>query len=45
VKTLSGKDLKAAHQEYSDVFVFLEKLFKEWLPANEHGPKFMPLLI
>jgi len=45
MKTLLGKDSKAAYREFSDVFLFFEKFFKEGLPANEHGPRLLPLLI
>lgn len=45
METLLGKNLTAAFQEFSDVFVFFLNLFKEGLPLDEQGPKFMPLLI
>jgi flagellar biosynthesis regulator FlbT len=45
MKTLLGKDSKAAYREFSDVFLFFEKVFKEGLPENRHGPKIVPLLI
>ena len=45
MKTLLGKDSKAAYREFADVFKFFEKLMLEGLPENEHGPRIMPLLI
>jgi hypothetical protein len=45
MKTLLGKDSKAAYREFADVFKFFEKLMLDGLPENEHGPRIMPLLI
>jgi hypothetical protein len=45
MKTLLGKDSKAAYREFADVFKVFEKLMLEGLPENEHGPRIMPLLI
>ena len=42
LKTLLGKDSKAAYREFSDAFKFFEKLNKEGLPENQNGPKIIP---
>jgi len=45
MKTLLGKDSKDAYKAFGDVFKFFETLQKEGLPANEHGPRIMPIII
>jgi hypothetical protein len=45
MKTLLGKDSKTAYQEFSDVFKFFEVVMAEGLPASEHGPRIMPIIV
>jgi len=45
IKTLLGKDSKAAYQHFSDVFSFFQRLKDEGLPANENGPRIMPIIV
>ncbi len=43
MKSLLGKDCKAAYKEFSDFFLFFERLKKYGLPESELGPKIMPM--
>lgn len=45
LKTLLGKDSKASYREFTDVFKFFEKVMAEGLPADEIGPRIMPIII
>ena len=45
MKTLLGKDSKSAYQEFADIFKFFEMLMLEGLPANENGPRILPILV
>ncbi len=45
MKSLLGKDSKRAYAEFSDVFKFFDDVMKNGLPANENGPRIMPIII
>jgi hypothetical protein len=45
MKTLLGKDSKAAYREFSDVFKFFEKVMVEGLPENINGPRIMAITV
>jgi hypothetical protein len=45
MKTLLGKDSKTAYQYFSDIFRFFEQLKADGLPANENGPRIMPVVV
>jgi len=45
MKTLLGKDSKAAYQHFADVFRFFKHVKAEGLPANENGPRIMPIIV
>ena len=43
MKSLIGKDSKAAYKEFADIFKFFENLKKYGLPASELGPAIYPV--
>ncbi len=45
MKTLLGKGSKAAYHEFTDIFKFFENLMKDGLPANDFGPRIMPVMV
>jgi hypothetical protein len=45
MKTLLGKDSKAAYREFSDVLKFFEKVMVEGLPENIKGPRIMAITV
>ncbi len=45
MKSLIGKDSKTAYKEFSDFFLFFERLKKYGMPASELGPAIMPMEI
>jgi len=45
LKTLLGRDSKAAYHEFADVFKFFENLMKDGLPANQYGPRIVPIIV
>jgi hypothetical protein len=45
MKTLLGKDSKAAYREFTDIFNFFENLMKDGLPENDFGTRIMPVMV
>lgn len=43
MKTLLGKDCKAAYREFKDFFLFFERLKRYGLPASQYGPRLLPM--
>jgi hypothetical protein len=43
MKSLIGKDSKVAYKEFSDFFLFFERLKKHGLPASDLGPAILPM--
>jgi hypothetical protein len=43
MKSLLGKDCKTAYREFSDFFLFFERLKSCGLPETEQGPRIMPM--
>jgi hypothetical protein len=43
MKTLLGKDCKAAYIEFKDFFLFFERLKRYGLPASQYGPRLLPM--
>jgi len=43
MKSLLGKDCKAAYKEFADFFLFFERLKKYGLPESKLGPRILPM--
>jgi hypothetical protein len=43
MKSLLGKDCKSAYKEFSDFFLFFERLKKYGLPESDLGPAILPM--
>jgi len=45
MKTLLGKDSKEAYRYFADIFKFFENIRKDGLPANQFGPRIVPIAV